>query len=60
MISGKATNNTEIMTAIAIKQPRCADDYVPTPTYRRGLGFDYSSTPSYVYIVRPLTKDRAN
>jgi hypothetical protein len=60
MKSGKATNNTEIMTAVEIKQPGCAADYVTTPTYRLGLGFDYSSTPLYVYNVWPLTKDGTN
>jgi len=60
MKSGKATNNTEIMIAVEIKQPGRAADNVPTPTYCRGLGFDCSSTPLYVYNVWPLTKDRTN
>ena len=60
MKSGKATNNTEIMTAVETKQPERAADNVPIPTYCWGLGFDYSSTPLHVYIVWPLIKDRTN
>jgi hypothetical protein len=60
MKSGKATNNKELMTAVEIKQPERRADNVPTPTYPRGLGFEYSSPPLYVYIVWPLSKDRTN
>jgi hypothetical protein len=56
MLSGKATNNTEIMPAVEIKQPGREADSVPTPTYRRGLEFDYS-TPLYLYIVWPLNME---
>lgn len=48
------------MTAVETKKPGHGDGNVPTPTYCRGLGFDYSSTPLYVYIVWLLTKDRTN
>jgi hypothetical protein len=58
--TNKATTNTEIMNAVEINQPGRRADSAPTPTYPRGPGFDYSSTPLYVYIVWPLTKDRAN